>query len=668
MKGIYKIVSLFYSIYWNKAIVIICCRATYALAGLQPFWFHLGNVLLHAAASSLFARTCLRVADFRPHFAALAGLLFAVHPVHTEAVTGIVGRADVLACIFFLLSLLAYHGQPKCHIWISITVGALSMFAKETGVTVLLLNLAYDFYLHWSSIRWSLTEMKCNREAVGFASRAAKILTSLGVLLALRLAILQGSLPRFSQQDNPAAFHPSFYVRILTFCYLAAFNWWLLLCPVTLSHDWQMGSIPLVTTINDSRNLMTILMFGITFLVTLRCLQDFENQKHTPMVLGLMLLIIPFLPAANLLVTVGFVVAERVLYIPSLGSIVLTVYGVQILWYSWTSQRQTIACFVVLLLATGCMRTIARNRDWRSRESLLRAGLTTLPQNAKMHYNYGNFLRDTNKFELAKAHYYSALKLWPSYASAHNNLGTLLNYSHEAEHHFLEAIKHSSDHVNAHYNLGQLYRKMNRTADSEVMLRRCINLEPTFTPAYVELAKLQDNDLRIIKLLRRVVELNPNDPYFCTAFGYWLFKKGLYEESLRHYHRSLQISPTYKEAFIGVARVLRKLGQSSRLFQIITRWQLIHRNSSNEIKLSHVYLLGWSLRSELTNKAKAYDVYYEFGSSYDDTEGTENCSLKTKWSKQKKNKTSSRSSKGEERIRTTKYVSPFIVHHLLDSL
>ncbi|CAH1993199.1 unnamed protein product [Acanthoscelides obtectus] len=90
----------------------------------------------------------------RPQFAALAGLLFAVHPVHTEAVTGIVGRADVLACIFFLLSLLAYHGQPKCHIWISIIVGALSMFAKETGVTVLLLNLAYDFYLHWSSIRW----------------------------------------------------------------------------------------------------------------------------------------------------------------------------------------------------------------------------------------------------------------------------------------------------------------------------------------------------------------------------------------------------------------------------------------------------------------------------------------------------------------------------------
>jgi hypothetical protein len=49
-------------------------------------------------------------------------------------------------------------------------------------------------------------------------------------------------------------------------------------------------------------------------------------------------------------------------------------------------------------------------------------------------------------------------RLWPTYASAHNNLGTLLSNEHEAEHHFLAAIRYSADHVNAHYNLGQLYR------------------------------------------------------------------------------------------------------------------------------------------------------------------------------------------------------------------
>ncbi|KAG5862824.1 hypothetical protein JTB14_007011 [Gonioctena quinquepunctata] len=157
---------------------------------------------------------------------------------------------------------------------------------------------------------------------LGFAKMSSRQLADmpkeLGVLLALRLAILQGSLPKFSQQDNPAAFHPSVYVRFLTFCYLSSFNWWLILCPSTLSHDWQMGSIPLVFSINDSRNVLTLSFFGIVCSLAVRGLCDFENQKHAPIVLGLLLLIVPFLPATNLLVTVGFVVAERVLYIPRL--------------------------------------------------------------------------------------------------------------------------------------------------------------------------------------------------------------------------------------------------------------------------------------------------------------------------------------------------------------
>uniref|UniRef100_A0A6P7GW49 Protein O-mannosyl-transferase TMTC1-like n=1 Tax=Diabrotica virgifera virgifera TaxID=50390 RepID=A0A6P7GW49_DIAVI len=146
---------------------------------------------------------------------------------------------------------------------------------------------------------------------------------------------------------------------------------WLLLCPATLSHDWQMGSIPLVTTIYDPRNLVTLFFLGLTLMLAIKCLMEFENQKHFPIVLGLLLLVLPFLPATNLLVTVGFVVAERVLYIPSLGSILLIVYGIQLLWYRCYFHRQTIICLVILLVVTSCLRTVIRNRDWRSRESLL---------------------------------------------------------------------------------------------------------------------------------------------------------------------------------------------------------------------------------------------------------------------------------------------------------
>lgn len=70
--------------------------------------------------------------------------------------------------------------------------------------------------------------------------------------------------------------HCTYMCRLLTFCYLAAFNCWLLLCPSTLSHDWQMGSIPLVTSLADSRNLTTALFFTCCLLLAYRCIADFE--------------------------------------------------------------------------------------------------------------------------------------------------------------------------------------------------------------------------------------------------------------------------------------------------------------------------------------------------------------------------------------------------------
>lgn len=97
-----------------------------------------------------------------------------------------------------------------------------------------------------------------------------------------------------------------------------------------------------------------------------------QHHRHIPLVLGIMLLITPFMPATNLLVTVGFVVAERVLYIPSVGCVLLVVYGAQNLWESIPKSRCIIIIMSVLLLTAGCLKTLCRNKDWNSRESLLR--------------------------------------------------------------------------------------------------------------------------------------------------------------------------------------------------------------------------------------------------------------------------------------------------------
>lgn len=85
-----------------------------------------------------------------------------------------------------------------------------------------------------------------------------------------------------SSSDNTLS-HPnllivSFFLfrRFLTFCYLAALNCWLLVFPATLSHDWQMGSVPLVTSLADSRNLSTCLFFAFLLVLIYKGIVDFE--------------------------------------------------------------------------------------------------------------------------------------------------------------------------------------------------------------------------------------------------------------------------------------------------------------------------------------------------------------------------------------------------------
>lgn len=150
------------------------------------------------------------------------------------------------------------------------------MLSKESGLTVFIVNILYDSYRNWPTIKKTVNDVRWNKESYRLAKRMFCVLVSFIVLSVARLALLQGSLPRFSQQDNPAAFHSSFQVRFLTFLYLSAFNTWLLLCPCQLSHDWQMGSIPLIMSLRDTRNILTLVTFCVILLIIYKIYNDLE--------------------------------------------------------------------------------------------------------------------------------------------------------------------------------------------------------------------------------------------------------------------------------------------------------------------------------------------------------------------------------------------------------
>ena len=158
-----------------RPLCVLTFRLNHMLAGLNPFGYHLVNVILHAIVTTLFWQLAYIVTQ-RRGTALLSALLFASHPIHTEAVAGVVGRADLLAAVFFLLSLFAYHkyvtmrdkhspedggsGRLLLVVLVGILAG-LGMLCKEHCFTVLIVCVVYDLIVHRKvSLKSGISQVK----------------------------------------------------------------------------------------------------------------------------------------------------------------------------------------------------------------------------------------------------------------------------------------------------------------------------------------------------------------------------------------------------------------------------------------------------------------------------------------------------------------------------
>ena len=227
----------------------------------------------------------------------------------------------------------------------------------------------------------------------------------------------------------------SFPYRQLHWAYLCFYNVWLLLCPSHLSVDYSMGTIPLINSVMDPRNLLTLLLLcsGVYIGFSLFRAKQKCNRNRIP-VFGFVLMIIPFLPASNLFFPVGFVVAERVLYLPSMGFCMLVAYGIRQIVSNFKSNHLKIIAStgVTLLLILHLVKTLERNRAWVSEEFLYRKAVYTYPNNAKMLHNLATKVTQTNLAMAEKLLRMSA-KVEPMYVSAFSDLGMVLSQQNKLQ-------------------------------------------------------------------------------------------------------------------------------------------------------------------------------------------------------------------------------------------
>lgn len=248
------------------------------------------------------------------------------------------------------------------------------------------------------------------RRPRGLAEGLGALGVALLLLLSCRLAVMGSQPPEFAPADNPAADCESPGVRGLTFLFLPAFNAWLLVFPYTLSFDWSMEAIPLVTSLADPRNLASVALYFCLGLLALSSLLSLRRRRAGEdvaggeaatsgdvTIMGLAFIVLPFLPATNLFFYVGFVVAERILYIPSMGVCLLVAWGAHLLHArARTSRaRRLVQAALVVLFLLFSARTWTRNHDWATEENLYRSGIAVNPPKGKYNTKHLNLIITT---------------------------------------------------------------------------------------------------------------------------------------------------------------------------------------------------------------------------------------------------------------------------------
>nr|XP_012218090.1 PREDICTED: transmembrane and TPR repeat-containing protein 4 isoform X1 [Linepithema humile] len=546
--------------------------------------FHIMNIALHSMVCllTLFVYNMLLGPDER-NTSFYAAALFAVHPIHTEAVSGIVGRAELLCTLFTWLSILLYnhviYTKTLLHAWIAMSAFAIcitiAMLCKETGITAIGICAIYDIVIvnkiYPIDVINFLLFKYSNKNVNNFFKYKNTILRLFVlsfitvILLSLRFSIMGFSVPKFQPVDNPASFMDNIFYRILNYNYIYCLNTWLLICPIWLCFDWSMGCVPLIT--GYDHRIFMIIMFWVLFGILI--MHTFTSRKDKTLsyiIMGLAILILPFLPASNIFFNVGFVLAERILYIPSAGYCLLLVIGLQKFSARFSLPQASLLAYMILIILLFA-RSWIRSNQWRNEELLFQSALDVCPLNAKVHYNIAKKAADAGYVDLAKLEYQEALRLNPKYAQAMNNLGNLLKDQGqllEALSLFKQAINLQEDSAIAWMNLGTVQSALKQYEESEASYFRALQQRSNYPNCYYNLGVLYLERKQYDKALKAWINATSQKPTHKLAWTNMiilLYDLDRLEEALRMANKALKFIPNHAPIYCNIANILGQKGK-----------------------------------------------------------------------------------------------------------
>lgn len=403
-----------------RPLAVLTFRLNYWLHTFESSGFHITNLGSHALASALLGLFGSWSIGLPADWSCLLTVLFFAHPVHTENVLYIVGRADLLCMTLIFLAALLYapcvagRARGIFGAVLLLVASALLVAAglcKETGFCF------FGLLAGWEILR-ALRMGSARKHQSERYWRLATILLLGSVACYWRCWYTGTAIERMDPQSNSIAVHDSKFVRVLSYALIHGIYGKLLIWPSFLCYDYSLDAIPLVMALDDVRLLLPLAVYLALVLLLLLALGSLSTRALVTSlptdrdpcegpIIGVATIVLSFAPMSNILFPVGTMVGERLLYIPSAGLLITLVCLAHL-----SGPRGGSRALSVLLLVAGlaaAWRCAVRVPEWESADSITAADGIRQLRSSRVQFNFANVHLQAKRYEEALATYQRAI-------------------------------------------------------------------------------------------------------------------------------------------------------------------------------------------------------------------------------------------------------------------
>ena len=492
------IFTTFYKEDYLHPLVLLSYSLEYKFFQLDPFYYHLDNLILHLM-NTVLVYWFVSMLSRKAVVALVVTLLFGIHPLQAESVAWISERKGLLATFFFLQAsiyyLLSMKGKRGVFFGMSLVAFVLALLSKAVAVIFPLTLLLYDYYLHRKIDKQALLEK------VPFF-----------LISAVYAADTLFMHEQTGQLDHAQLASP--FKNFLLACrnivlYIKHTVW-----PTELSAVYP---FPKEVSVFLPEFFLPIVILGIIVALL------FWTRRYTrTIIFGCLFLLVALLPVVQLVpfASGGSVMSDRYMYHSSIGLFFIAGYFVDRLYRMEGASRhyfKVVAVVIVgIVLLLFSSMTYQRNKVWQNSEALWSDVVNKYPSVSLAHYNLGLAYYESGRLDEAIEEYKEAVRLRQHYLKARYNLGLAYAYSGQYDKalvQFQQTIGLDPDHVGAHMSLGRVYQELGLGRKAVAEYREVLRVAPDRADMYNNIGELHMQEKsydKAVDAFREALRIKPD--------------------------------------------------------------------------------------------------------------------------------------------------------------